>query len=64
MIQIDQLTEADIGRKVIFTYMHGERVEGELSSWNPDYIFVRFKGPNGEACEPNQLEFAIGGPTQ
>lgn len=51
------LNESDIGRKVIFTYQHGERCEGEITSWNDRYVFVRFKGPNGEACDPSNLEF-------
>lgn len=60
MIRLENLAESDKGRKVIFTYSHGERVEGELSSWNDRYVFVRFKGPNGEACDPSMCEFSTG----
>lgn len=59
MIDIKALTEADLGRKVIFEREPCRPVEGELSSWNDRYVFVRFKGPTGEACEPADIRFAL-----
>lgn len=57
MININSLTEDDKGRKVVYHREYCNREEGELSSWNDKYIFVKFKGPNGEACEPNDVSF-------
>lgn len=57
MIDLSKLADRDIGRKVIFTYLHGESCEGVLTSWNDKFVFVRFKGPNGEACDPVQCQF-------
>ena len=57
MIEISQLKESDIGRKVIYHRAFCNREEGELSSWNDRIIFVRFKGPNGEGCEPQDISF-------
>jgi hypothetical protein len=57
MIQPSQLIDADRGRKVIYHREYCEREEGEISSWNDRYVFVRFKGPNGEACEPEDISF-------
>jgi hypothetical protein len=31
-------------------------------SWNDKYLFVRFKGPNGEACDPAACAFSVPGP--
>jgi len=59
MIDIRKLTDADIGQKVIYGREYCRREEGELSSWNDKYVFVRFKGPTGEACEPADVRFAI-----
>lgn len=57
MIQLDQLTESDIGRNVIYDRQYCERQVGKLSSWNDHYVFVRFRGPTGEACEPEDVSF-------
>jgi hypothetical protein len=59
MIDPQTLTEADIGRKVIYHREYCDRQEGVLSSWNSTYVFVRFKSPNGEACEPEDVSFAV-----
>ncbi len=63
MIDKAKLSFDDIGRKVTY---HREFCEefGELTSWNDMYIFVRFKGPTGEACEPEDVTFSIGGHPQ
>ena len=58
MIKPELLTEEDIGRKVVYERKHCPVEEGVLSSWNDKYVFVRFKGPNGEACEPQDIRFA------
>ena len=60
MIHIDKLTDEDVGREVIYTTLHGEREAGRLSSWNHRFVFLRFKGPQGEACEPDQCHFPEG----
>ncbi len=34
---------------------HPDCENGVVSSISDKYVFVRFKGPNGEACKPDQL---------
>lgn len=59
MIDPKQLTESDKGRKVIYRSPGGYVVEeGVLTSWNSTFVFVRFLGPNGEACVPEDVSFA------
>lgn len=61
MIDPKTLTEADIGRVVIFKPF--ESLDdpscweyGSLSSYREDgAIFVRFRGPNGERCSPDSI---------
>lgn len=58
MINILELREFDIGKTVIYT--NGPTKEyGWISSYNENFIFVRFpnKGPTGCACHPKDLEF-------
>lgn len=57
MIEISKLKPEDVGRKVTYHREFCTREFGELSSWNDKYIFVRFKGPTGEACEPQDVSF-------
>lgn len=57
MIDIATLTEADVGRNITYHREHCKREFGQLSSWNDKFVFVRFKGPNGEACEPEDVSF-------
>ena len=57
MIDISKLTETDKDRNVIYHREFCDEQVGKLSSWNDKFIFVRFKGPNGEACEPNDVSF-------
>jgi len=60
MIDITTLTKEDISRQVIYLSPHIKFPEtGILSSWNDKYIFVKFRGPNGEACIPEDLNFAF-----
>ncbi len=61
MIKINELKESDKGRNVIYHREYCEQEVGQLSSWNEKYIFVRFKGPNGESCEPTDVSFEIEG---
>ncbi len=57
-IQGKELTQEDIGRQVTFTYPHGERCYGVLSSFREDgAIFVRFNGPTGERCDAERLSW-------
>ena len=57
MINISELTEKDIGRNVLYHREFCESQVGKLSSWNSKYVFVRFRGPTGEACEPEDVTF-------
>lgn len=49
----------DEGRLVIYTDGQGEREAGTISSWNPEYVFVRYgriaSGP--AATRREQLEW-------
>ena len=56
MIDPKTLTENDIGREVKYQDCYNKDY-GTLSSWNDKYIFVKFRGPNGEACKPAYVEF-------
>lgn len=59
MIDPKKLTEKDIGRKVIWKADNKHlRDEGVLTSWHDHYVFVKFKGPNGEACRPIDVSFS------
>ena len=57
MIEIARLTEADKGRQVLYHREFSRRETGVLSSWNDKFVFVRFRGPNGEACEEEDISF-------
>jgi hypothetical protein len=62
-IQGEPLSQADIGRKVTYVPNHAKDnpalwEHGELSSFREDgAIFVRFKGPTGERCDPENLRW-------
>ena len=58
MIDPKTLSAAYVGCRVIYYRPFCNREEGVLSSWNEQYVFVRFKGPTGEACLPEDLTFA------
>lgn len=47
-----------VGRRVIFTYYHGEEVEGTITSVGTKNVFVRFN-IHPEACSPEQLRFSV-----
>lgn len=57
MIKISDVRESDIGASVVYHREYCKREIGRLSSWNNRYVFVRFKEPNGEACEPEDVTF-------
>jgi hypothetical protein len=57
MIKIKDLKPSDVGRQVTYHREHCKVEYGFLSSWNDKVIFVRFKGPNGEGCEPEDVSF-------
>lgn len=57
MIDISKLTKEDIGRNVTYHREYCDKEYGVLSSWNDKYVFVRFRGPNGEACSPEDVSF-------
>ncbi len=59
MIDIDSLTIKDIGRQVKYFDGYSKTEYGILSSWNDKYIFVKFKGPSGEACNPIDISFVF-----
>lgn len=63
MIDPKTLTESDRGRSVVVRERLvplGHRLllaHGTLTSWNDSFVFVRFKGPGGEACRPEDVDF-------
>ncbi len=59
MIDPKTLTPADIGRKVSYRREFCRPEDGELTSWNDKTVFVRFKGPTGEGCEPEDVSFTF-----
>lgn len=76
IIEISKLIAADVGRSVIYRPglevcdSCGQQIKaayreevGVLTSWSERYIFVRFKGPGGEACNPEDVSFQHQEPT-
>lgn len=62
MIDPKTLKLDDIGRGVIYKSEYSRddpsRWEyGVLSSFRDRFIFVRFKGPSGERCNPEDLDW-------
>lgn len=61
-MRISDLKDSDVGRQVIYTAHHGERQAGVISSWNKDWVFVRYgMGSTSAATDPEQLTFAMNG---
>lgn len=60
MIELTSLTEKDIGRKVLYNKGIYNPIEGTITSFSEYFIFVKFRGPNGEACRPKDLTFKEG----
>lgn len=61
MIDLKTLTPDDVGRSVTYHREYCQPEHGTLTSWNKKFVFVKFKGPNGEACEPEDVSFDFGG---
>lgn len=61
MIDPKTLTLKDVGRKVVWGAGHINQEECVLTSWNDSFVFVRFRGPNGESCLPEDIEFVSDG---
>lgn len=57
MIRIEKLNGKDIGRRVLYHRQFCTPEEGKLTSWNQKFVFVQFKGCNGEACDPQDVSF-------
>ena len=66
MININSLTEKDVGKWVIFSRCDGKKELGKVKSWNDTYIFVvykcadeweRFEAYTGAATNPEDLTF-------
>ncbi len=59
-----ELRHEDLGRKIVYVPNHAPEdptqwQHGVLSSYRDNgAIFVRFKGPTGERCEPENLRWA------
>lgn len=64
-IEGQTLTSDDLGRTVVYVPNHAAEdpkqwEHGKLSSFRPDgSIFVRFKGPTGERCNPENLRWGV-----
>jgi len=41
-MKLIDLTENDIGRRVIYTPSHGDPEEGEITGFNKYFVFVRY----------------------
>lgn len=59
MININELTENDKGRGVVYEpYPGGKLEDGVITSWNDRYIFVSYNYTGrGIATPPEKLEF-------
>ena len=66
MIDINTLTEADVGRWVNYTPTVGPKEPGRLRSWNDKWVFIVYKCDNqwnrfqdftAAATDPDELEF-------
>lgn len=68
MINISKLTNADVGRWVVYTDGVGDQEQGKLKSWNEENIFVvyhangnwdgdHWKDYTGQATRPEDLDF-------
>ncbi len=60
MIDIKNLTEKDMGRKVIYSDGCRKPEEGVITSWNTTYVFVRYgKDFGSQGTYPRELTFAF-----
>jgi hypothetical protein len=59
MIKLENLTDKNVGREVIYTSAKGKEEHGKITSWNSKFIFVDY-GNNcgrGTATSPEDLTF-------
>lgn len=57
---MNALSDADVGRTVIYFPSAGSPEAGTLHSWHHGLVFVRFtKGDTAAACKPGDLRFGI-----
>jgi hypothetical protein len=57
-----EVSSEDIGSPATYIPRHAKRdashpdsERGVISGFNERWVFVRFRGPNGQACDPNNL---------
>jgi len=62
MIDLQLLTEDDVGAKVVYRSFHGKAEDGIISRWNDVYVFVRYDGVDspGISTSPDDLTFLNG----
>lgn len=60
-IDIKKLTSDDIGRLVVYENHYANKLEeGVITSWNDEYIFVRYGADkHSKATYPQDLRYAI-----
>ena len=59
MILLSTLSEADLGRLVVYTPHTGPTERGIITSWNEEFIFVRYgTNPQGNPTSPHDLVWA------
>jgi len=58
MINTADLTPADIGRRVVYTVLTGQTIEGTIAHWDDNYIYLNVEGSADEVfADPNTSEF-------
>jgi len=69
-LSIPDLKATDVGREVIYGDGHGRIEVGRITSWNKQFVFVRYieqvkpvrrarHGSTSEATNPADLEFCV-----
>jgi len=53
-----------IGSQVVYRGAHGAPEQGEVTSYNGSYVFVRFSGSTSAGCAPGSLEHLDGSPVK
>jgi len=59
MIILENLTDIDKNRKVVYTDGTGDTEEGHITTWNSSFVFVDYGNSCGRgiATDPNDLNF-------
>lgn len=58
MIDVAALRETDVGRGVVYAPVAGPREDGFISSWNDEWVFVRYGASRtARATDPRELDF-------